>query len=72
MKVDFLKVGCIRDKTWECGLKSEHCHVLLQIKYCERIKQLDNHKTIWFPYCNHKNMFIKVTFLNIFYSTRDI
>ena len=34
--------------------------------YCERIKQLDNHKTIWFPYCNHKNMFLKLTFLNIF------
>ena len=33
---------------------------------CERIKQLDNHKTIWFPYCNHKNMFLKLMFLNIF------
>ena len=21
--------------------------------YCERIKQLDNHTTILFPYCNH-------------------
>ena len=31
VKVDFFKVGCIRDKTWEFGLKSEHCHVLLQI-----------------------------------------
>ena len=34
--------------------------------YCERIKQLDNHKTIWSPYCNPKNLFLKLTFLNIF------
>ena len=30
--------------------------------YCERIKQFDNYKPIWFPNCNHKNMFLKVGF----------